>query len=243
MTIPTKAVSIFLLSMLMLANIYACRNSVRNVESKLASPTPPNVKPIDSSPESGRAIDANSGQNVSSGSVSSTPADPQNKPRSDRIYREIDLVWRKLARSIDLSDLQRMKFAPNDIEIRIWNLPGLYIGKTKAWVFSRKDGQWKAFAFTDPEFKGKIIKKPLDTPSTGWLKWDSYVSNDMTPTKIREALPNPAPEGDAMETIVEVRFGDDYAKNLVDQTDFLTKLFKTIKSEFFNDNQANWSKF
>ena len=139
--------------------------------------------------------------------------------------------------------LEQIKVAPNDIEIRIWNLPGLFISKTKCWVFERKDGEWKGITFIDPDFNGKIIKKRLDTPSTDWFKWDLYVNRDITPTNIREAQFDHAPQNDGMDVIVEVKFGNDYAnKYLIDGDVLLTNLFKMIKSEFFNNDQDTWSK-
>lgn len=240
MTISKTAVYILLLSILMLASTYAWRSSVWNPTSDIASPTPPDVN----APKRDRAINVNNSESISANSVSRTPANQQDKAESNRIDRETEIIWGKLVRSTGLPNLKRTKFSPNDIEIRIWELPDFLIPKTKCWVFSRKDNEWKAFAFVDPEFNGKIIKKPLDTPLKGWLKWDSYVNSDIAPLKIREARPDQTPDHDAMETIIEVKFGNDYARNLVvDGDDLLTNLFKMIKSEFFSDDQAKWSKF
>lgn len=240
MTISKTAISILLLSVLMLASIDVWRTSERSAASSIALPTNV-VSPTP--PASDLAAGADTGKSISAKSISGTSANSQNKANSDLMDREINLVWRKLVRSTGLPYLERIKLAPDDIEIRVWDLPGLYIGKTKCWVFSRKDGQWKAVIFVDPEFNGRIITKPLDTPSMGWRKWDAYVNSDITPAKIRERRPEPAPENDAMEIVVEVKLGDDYARDLVVAgDDLLVKLFKTIKTEFFNDDQVKWSK-
>ena len=228
MTISKNTISIFLVSVLMLVTLYVCRTSGRHEASNIAFPTPPNVNAPD------RRIGVNSSENISTSPDSRKSAE-QHAAEFNRIDRQTDMEWRKLVRSTGLPDLKSMKLAPNDIEIRIWELPGLIIPEIKCWVFSRKDGQWRAIVFVDPESNGKVIQKPLDAPTVGWDKWNSFVS-DFTPTKIREVPPDPIPENDAMAPVVEVKFGNDYAKNLIDHKVFLAKLFSMIRSEFFNDD-------
>lgn len=192
-----------------------------------------------------RSIIAVDDKRLASPTPSTTPhIDRRAKPISDRIDLERELDWRNLMNSTGLPDLKRVDIAQNDIEIRIWVLPGLFIGKTKCWRFSRRSSRWEGYAFVDSKFNGNITKMSLDAPSSGWSKWEAYVNSELTPTTIRGTRPEPLPINDAMEIIVEAKLGDDHAETLVtDGEELLRRIFKIIKSEFFNDDMTRWSEF
>jgi hypothetical protein len=151
-------------------------------------------------------------------------------------------AWRKVMATTRLSPLENRKLDPDDIEIRIWQLPGLYILKTKCWVFSREAGLWTGYALVDVDFKGPIVKIPLDTHSSGWRNWEFYTINDLSPARLTEPRPKSDQGNEGMATIIEVKFGKDYARRYADD-DLLYGLFGTIKSEILNNDQERWSKF
>jgi hypothetical protein len=230
MKILPKTVSALLPLIFMLVSDFGCRTPLPNAASNMTSPVPINFN----------VSDRIAGDSLSVNSVSTTPNKRQTA-KTNRIDQGINKAWRKLFRSTKLNNLNDRKLAANDIEIRVWDLSDLFIPKTKCWVFSRENGEWKAFMFIDPEFTGKIKKERLDKPLLGWDSWDSYANAELNAAKIREVPPETELESDAITLIIEVKFGDDYAKTLVDNRDFMTILFKTIKSEFFNDDEVKWS--
>jgi len=161
----------------------------------------------------------------------------QDRPQAARIQREMERSLRTVVRSVGLSDLKNSKLAPDDIEIRLLALPGLYIVNIKCWVFSRKSGQWTSHVFIDPDFKKKIVKKTLSVRSDAWPTWDSYVSREITPARIRGPLPEPEPLGDGIAHVIEVKFGNDHARRLLPEGHVLFRDFLATVKTVILDNK------
>ena len=153
--------------------------------------------------------------------------------------RETARIWAKVVSSTGLQSLERTKLLPNDIEVRVWNIPGLYRVDATCFVFSRREGRWTAAVFVDQDFKGKIIRKSLEASPAGLQTWDAYVNRDLTPANIIRPLPDPGYGSEGMGVILEVKFGEDYARKYLQAVghDLLDDFFKTLKSVFFNNDR------
>lgn len=203
-----------------------------------------------STPSAATALSADPAEISKSDTSLSTSPEPDATQPDERFMRdslnsannERETAWRKLLSSTGLPDLESKNILANDIEIRLWELPGLYNSKTKCWFFERKQGQWTAYAFIDEEFNGTIVKIALEKPSFDSSNWNEYVESSATPGKVRSITAETTPLTDSLEIIMEVRFGDDYVKRLIDNDRFLTRLFSMIKAEFFNNDENRWSK-
>lgn len=194
-------------------------------------PTPPVDTP---------AVNVSKGENTRANPVPGVP----KKQKAELLDRETARSWRKLVSSTGLQSLERSKLLPSDIEIRVWHIPGLYRLNSPCWVFSRRAGQWTGVAFVDRDFKGKITRKSLDASPAGLKTWDAYVNRDLTPANIRKPLPDPEYGSEGMGVILEVKFGEDYARKYLQANhDFVGDLFKTIKPVFFNKGPAESSKY
>jgi len=187
-------------------------------------PTPPVDTP---------AVNVNKGKKTPAKPVPSVPKKQEDRARSEPLHRETERSWRKLASSTGLPSLERTKLLPNDIEVRVWHIPGLYRVNTTCWAFSRRAGQWTAVAFVDWDFKGKITRNSLEASPAGLQTWDAYVNRDLTPANISRPLPVLEYHSEGMGVLLEVKFGEDYARKLLDPGhDLVGDLFKTIKSAF-----------
>lgn len=237
-----RVVLIFLLSILVLGSI--CFGWVPGSETKsnTAFEAPANGlnAPKPTPPVNTPAVKVNKGENTPAYPVPDVP-----EKRSKLTGRETERSWRKLVSSTGLPGLERTKLLPNDMEIRVWHIPGLYRVNTTCWAFSRRAGQWTAVAFNDPDFKGKITRMSLDASPAGLQTWDAYVNRDLTPAHIIRPRPVPEYGSEGMGVLLEVKFGEDYARKLFPAAgdDFVGNLFETIKSVFFNKDRAELSKY
>lgn len=171
---------------------------------------------------------------------------PNLQPRPERanaVYKESIKAWGTLRRATGLKDLERTKLAPAEIEVRIWQVPDVITPRTQCWHFSRKAGLWNASAFVDREFSGRMVRIPLDEPSAGWANWEAYAEQNLSPQSVHEAAKFITPATDEGTTMVEVRFGNEYERQFMANDEFLGPLFRTIKSEFFNNDDSKWVEF
>lgn len=182
---------------------------------------------------------------VNRSEVNSTLEPPLELRREpvDSVNKEIIKSWRSLLKGTGLKDLERTKLALGEIEIRVWQVPDLYISKTKCWHFSRKAGLWNAAAYVDREFRGEIVRMPLGEPAFGWAEWEAYAERDLSPQSVHEAAKFGTPANDGGIFIVESKFRDVYERQIVDNHRFLGSLYRTIKSEFLNNDASKWREF
>lgn len=181
-------------------------------------------------------------------SKSDSPNTINGQRKSERSPRLADtewiMPWRRLVQASGSKRLEYMRLKPDEIEIRVWQVPGLFTRKTKCWIFSRKAGVWKGSAIIDREFSGRLDTASLDGPPLGSTKWEDYVNQNLTPQNISEAaktIKYEGPEGEFF--VVEVKFGKVYERQFMANDEFLEALFRTIKSEFFMNDNNKWSKF
>lgn len=174
---------------------------------------------------------------------------PHVQPKSERSPKAMDIEsinkWSRLLRTSGLTDLEYTNLPPDDVEIRVWQVPGLYTSRTKCWIFSLKSGVWTGSAIVDREFTGQSIRVWLDRLPTGSTKWNDYVHQKLLPQSISEAAktitPDVGREGEM--TVLEVKFGKKYGRQFMANDEFLALLYKNIKSEFFNNDDSKWATF
>jgi hypothetical protein len=183
--------------------------------------------------------------NMSNGGSSDTVNGQGKSQRSPRLAdKESTKAWRRLLRTTGLNDLEHTKLAPNEAEIRVWQVPGLYTMKTKCWIFSRKAGVWRGSAIVDHEFNGRIVRVSLDEPPPNSTKWEDYVKQDLSPQSISESakiITDVGREGEM--TVVEVKFGKVYERQFIANDEFLKAFYRTVKSEFFKNDDSKWREF
>jgi hypothetical protein len=237
----SRVVLIFLPAILALGSICLGFALASETKSSTAFRAPANgvSAPEPTPPVDTPAVNVNKGENTTAHPVPGVP-----DKRSKLMDREAEKSWRKVVSSTGLQSLERTKLLPNDVEIRVWHIPGLYRVNTTCWVFSRKAGRWTAAAFVDQDFKGKIIGKSLEASFAGLQTWDAYVNRDLTRANINRPRPEPKYGSEGMGVMLEVKFGEDYTKKYFALgQDLVGALFTAIKSVFFNKNGAELSKY
>lgn len=178
-------------------------------------------------------------------SENSLPTPPEPRPEVSRklVDKELIIEWRQLFRKSGLNDLKRTKLAPDEIEIRVWEIPGLYKSKTQCWIFSRKAGTWTGSAIVDRKFSGRLTRVSLNELPSDSTEWDNYVNQNLSPQSIREAALTTDANYEGWMTVVEVKFGGDYERQGIANDKFLKRLVSRVKAEFFGNDDIKWSKF
>lgn len=157
------------------------------------------------------------------------------------VYNEVKYLTQKS----QLTDLKKVELSENDKEIRIWNTETLFSAKTKGYIFTFINRQWQGMFVIDVGKKHRFKKIYYEEPLSGWKNWETFVENEITPTKVENS--NSQPGGtDGLVVVIEVKFGQKYAKNIFCDPsmneDTIDKIFKKIKTEFYND-KIKWSEF
>lgn len=171
--------------------------------------------------------------------------EPKPEPAPGVVDKASINKWRKLFRTSGLKNLENTNLSSDEVEIRVWHVPGLVTFKTKCWIFSLKARQWTGSAIVDREFTGQNVRVWLDRLPTGSTKWNDYVHQKLLPQSISEAAktitPDVGREGEM--TVLEVKFGKKYGRQFIANDEFLALLYKNIKSEFFNNDDSKWATF
>lgn len=153
--------------------------------------------------------------------------------RGKSILRQKIYVKAKfLTQKSQLVDLEQVKLKEGDKEIRIWIVePNV---ERKVFVSTYKEERWETLDFIQKDFKGDLKKRKLEEPVSGWNSWKNFIENNITPVKIKNS-DSQASGTDGTVFVIEVKFGQDYAKNIFFNPDLNQKdlnLLDVINKEF-----------
>lgn len=143
------------------------------------------------------------------------------------------------------ADLESVKLSENDKEIRIWKIETFFSEITKGYIFTFLDGHWQGMSIVDVGKKGNFKKIFFEEPLSGWQNWETFVENEINPAKIENSS-SQASGTDGSVIVIEVKFGQKYAKNifydpsLTENT--VGNIFRKIKSEFYNNKLSTRQK-
>lgn len=156
-------------------------------------------------------------------------------------YKEVKYLTQKS----QLTDLENTKLSENDKEIRIWNIETLFSGRTKGYIFTFIDGRWQGGFIVSIGKKVHFKKILFDEPLSGWKNWEAFVENEITPAKV-ESSNSQAAGTDGSLMVIEVKFGQKYAKNVFCNPSMTentaANILRKLKAEFYN-NKIKWSEF
>lgn len=169
----------------------------------------------------------------------------EEKETINLLNQDIYNKAKALSQRSQLADLKCVELSENDKEIRIWNIDTLYSSITKGYVFSFNNGQWEGMFIIDVDKEHNFKKRYFEDPMSGWKDWNIFIENEITPGKVENS--NSQTSGnDVMVVVIEVKFGQKYAKNIFydgsSNESLIDKIFKKIKVEFYND-KIKWSEF
>lgn len=160
---------------------------------------------------------------------------------NQKLYKEI----KHLTQKSQLTDLENVKLSKNNKEIRIWNLETLFTGRTKGYIFTFIDGQWKGSFMIDAGKKSHFKEINFDEPLSGWQNWEIFVENEIAPTKV-ECSNSQIASTDGTALFIEVKFGQKYAKNVFYNPGITENtagdIIRKIRVEFYN-NRIKWSDY
>ncbi len=112
---------------------------------------------------------------------------PEKISIEDLLKKENTIRLRKFG----LYDLEKQQISKDDLEIRVWQISGLFMGiykdlavRESVFILKRTNGNWSAKVFrntvnqkSDVE---KQIKTKLDAPKSGWENvWQNFVNNEL----------------------------------------------------------------
>ena len=136
--------------------------------------------------------------------------------KEEAIQRRNSEVYR-LAESLTikskLNDLETFRFADSYKEVRIWEVGSLFSSTTKGYIFIFSDGKWKAFSIVETEDRHLLKRIAINPPADGWQMWETFIEREISPNKVKNYSTRPGGT-DALMVVIEVKFGNEYAKNI-----------------------------
>ncbi len=175
---------IFLILLALILSVSCSQNSSQKIDDSL--------KPVvEISPVSNQTAESN--PSLPDEIVAVVPVKVPDFPTPEKIDTKDVLrkESRMLAKKFGLYDLEKQQLAREDLEIRVWQINGLFMTaykdlavKESVFILKRTNGNWSAKVFRNT-IKGKsdiekLIKTNLEAPKSGWENvWQSLVDNEL----------------------------------------------------------------